>query len=428
MMRQIQILIITAASCLLLMQPLSAHEPIILPTPYYNDSLPIIPIGPLVFSGEVMPNPVSDLTLEIDTIYSLKPYTLSEPELPRWLTEAETRTRAILYIRQQLMSGPAHRIDYFAWELPEPPELLPITDAPVLPASRDIPAAIPSVPTLPDRLTRRHWLHTVALGVQFSQAYISPNWYQGGDNNVTLLINTQWSVKLNKVYHPNLLIENNIQYKLGLYSTPNDQYHKYSISEDNFQWNFTGGLKAFKKWYYSFNLQFKTQFLNNYAANSYDRKASFLSPGELNLGLGMTYSTLNKKRGLKFQTSIAPLSYNLRTCIDPQVDPTQFNIKTGRKTANEVGSNADITMTWQLTGNILWSSRIFLFTDYKYFAGDWENTFSFTINRFLSTQIYIHGRYDTSAGNNTKGWKRWMLKEILSFGFAYNFSTIPPKK
>ena len=39
--------------------------------------------------------------------------------------------------------------------------------------------------------------------------------------------------------------------------------HKYNISEDIFQWNMKAGVKAFKKWFYSFNLQFKTQMLVN---------------------------------------------------------------------------------------------------------------------------------------------------------------------
>ena len=52
-------------------------------------------------------------------------------------------------------------------------------------------------------------------------------------------------------------------------------------------------------------------------------------------------------------------------------------------------------------------------------------TLSFDINKYLSTQIYAHLRYDTSTGRiaNTD-WHRWQLKEILSFGFSYKFSTI----
>ena len=94
---------------------------------------------------------------------------------------------------------------------------------------------------------------------------------------------------------------------------------------------------------------------------------------------------------------------------------------------SQFGSNAELTMTWQLAPNISWRQRLFLFTNHFYHRGDWH-TFDFAINRFLSTQVYLHGRYDTSAPGSSKGWKKWMLKEILSFGFAYSFTTVPPKK
>lgn len=344
--------------------------------------------------------------------------------------EAERRGwNAYRMTAQRIMMGPSHTIHFFASELPEPPQLMPLTDVPVAPTTKAVPESLPTeAPAVQQHLNPRHWLHLANANVQFSQAYISPNWYQGGENNLTLLVSGLWNVKLNPAYHPNLLFENNIQYKLGLYSTPHDEYHKYNISEDQFQWNMTAGLKAFRKWYYSFTMQFKTQFLNNYGSNSLTRKASFLSPGELNIGVGMTYSVSNEKRGITFKASLAPLSYNLKTCIDPEVDPTLFGLEPGHKTISEIGSSAELTMKWQLTSNITWSSRLFLFTDYNNFTGDLENTFSFSINRFLSTQIYVHGRYDTNAGTDKKGWKKWMLKEILSFGFTYAFSTVPPKK
>ncbi len=330
---------------------------------------------------------------------------------------------------QRIMLGPSHTIHYFASDLPEPPQLMPLTDVPVAPIAKAVPESLPTeAPVVKQHLNPRHWLHLANANVQFSQAYISPNWYQGGENSLTLLVSALWNVKLNPAYHTDLLFENSVQYKLGLYSTPNDRYHKYNISEDQFQWNLTAGLKALRKWYYSFNLQFKTQILNNYGANSLTRKASFLSPGELTMGVGMTYSVSNPKRGITFKASMAPLSYNLKTCIDQQVDHEPLGMTADVKTLSEIGSSAELTMKWQLTSNITWSSRLFLFTNYKYFNGDIENTFNFTINRFLSTQIYIHGRYDTQVSGDKKGWKKWMLKEILSFGFSYSFSTVPPKK
>ena len=78
-------------------------------------------------------------------------------------------------------------------------------------------------------------------------------------------------------------------------------------------------------------------------------------------------------------------------------------------------------MNWKITYNILYQSRLFLFTDYSRFQGDWEHTFKFNINRYLSTNIYAHMRYDTSSVRE-RGWSKFQFKEILSFGFSYTFA------
>ncbi len=348
---------------------------------------------------------------------------------PLWVGNQVKAMEIVDRTRYDIMISNPGEVVYIQSLLPDPPEL---TDRrPNL--SEEIIADIPeeiledNTPAAIDDIKAINWLHTFNGSVQFSQAYLSPNWYQGGHNSLSLLANLFWNVKLNEVYHPDLLVDNTVSYKLALNSTPQDTKHKYSVSEDIFQWNFKFGVKAFNKWFYSFTSQFKTQLMNTYGENSSIRKASFLSPGSLTLGLGMTYSTTNKPKTLKFNASISPLSYNLNTCIDPKIDPTQYNIPVGAKTKSEIGSNAELTLEWQLSSNIMWRSRLFAFTNYEYFLSDWENTINFSINRFLSTQIYVHLRYDSSTEiadvDATKRWRYWMLKEMLSFGFSYTFST-----
>ncbi len=344
---------------------------------------------------------------------------------PEWLTRSMAESRFILDVMQSVMVNSPNKIDYLYSTLPEP----------VRPPADDTSfhtflqrLSLPEIDRTKAEIEvaeieKRHWLHVFNTGIHFSQAYVSPNWYQGGNNYLALLFNFLWDVNLNQVYHPNLLFQNTVSYKLSLNSNPKEQLHRYNISEDIFQWNMKAGVKAFQKWFYSFTLQFKTQFLVNYPADSWTRTASFLSPSDLNLGLGMTYSTANKKKTLKFVASISPISYNLRTCIDPKVDHAQFNIKPGHKYHNEIGSTAELTLDWKWASNITYRSRLFLFSNYDYFLSDWENTISFNINRFLSTQIYVHLRYDTSSDASVNRWRHLMLKEILSFGFTYAFST-----
>lgn len=362
-------------------------------------------------------------TLPIEVSYS--PYGRESYEFDGFVPSRSSHVAdELLYA--YMMSHP-EQIQYLSWTLPEPPKLLPAEDRTgeflmqdVFPAH--VEEATPA-PVMLEDIKRTNWLQKLDAGVQFSQAYLSPNWYQGGTNNLSLLINFLWEVKLNEVYHPSLLFSSTLSYKLGLYSTPQDSLHKYSVSEDLFQYNLKFGIRAKRKWFYSVTAQFKTQFLNNYGENSHTRKAAFLSPGELNFGLGMTYASTSKKGKMKLNLSLAPVSYNLKTCIDELVDPTQFSIPEGIKSKSQVGSSAEGTMEWQMTSNISWRSRLFLFSNYDDFQGDWENTFNFSINRFLSTQIYAHLRFDTASEPAMSSWRHWMFKEILSFGFRYAFST-----
>lgn len=286
-----------------------------------------------------------------------------------------------------------------------------------------------SLEDMPDlygpKIKHRNWLHSFNGSLQFSQAYISPNWYQGGNNNLNMLLNTEFNVKLNEAFHPNLLFETSVKYKLAMNSAPDDSLRNYSISEDLFQLNSKFGVRAAKRWFYSIQVQFKTQLFNGYKSNTNELKASFLSPGELNVGLGMTYNYANKKKTFTFDASVSPLSYNLKTCTNPRMDETAFDIKAGRKSASQIGSSGEGKLKWCIAHNITLTSRLFLFSDYKYFQGDLENTLSFAINRFLSTQINVNLRYDSSTPRiDGTNWHKLQVKEILSFGFAYNFKNL----
>ena len=276
-------------------------------------------------------------------------------------------------------------------------------------------------------IEKKHWLRTFNASLQFSQAYVSPNWYQGGNNNLNIIANIFYNVKLNPAFHPNLLFETTMQYKLGLNGAPEDSLRTYSISEDLLQVNSTFGYKAARNWYYSITGQFKTQVLNAYTPNTDKRTASFLSPADLNLGLGMTYNHTNAKKTFVFDASISPLSFNMKICTAPndKLAHSNFGIDPDKNFAIEIGSSAEAKMTWKICDNISWRSRLFFFTDYSYLQADWENTIAFDINRYLTTQIFVHARYDTStpAVENAK-WHKLQLKEILSFGVAYKFSSL----
>ena len=340
-----------------------------------------------------------------------------------WLKSSLANNQKVRGMRYNAMIYAPQNVQYNQKDLPVPPKTYVIAPNPT---NRMVTIEEKKYTNLEKAqagaVKVRNWIHSFNSSIQLSQAYLSENWYQGGENNINVLGNFVWNVKLNNNIHKKLLFENSVQYKVSINSAPQDTIRGYSISQDLFQVNTKFGYKAIKKWYYSATLRFKTQLLNNYASNTNNMKTSILSPAELNVGLGMTYSTTSKKNALKFDMSISPLSMDMNICREiKKIDPTSFGIDEGKHFKAAYGSNLEAKMTWKICDEVTWSSRLFAFTNYERVQSDWENTLNFSINKYLSTKLYAHLRYDDSVTKDPS-WKYWQFNEVLSFGFNYTFS------
>ena len=279
-----------------------------------------------------------------------------------------------------------------------------------MPDGKELNLASPPKPKL--------WKHNFSSSVQVSQAYISENWYQGGESNFNIISDQLFSTSFDN--KRKLIFTASVQWKLGVNTSPSDTCHAYKVNEDLFQVNSKFGIKAIKDWYYTVSLVFKTQFFNSYPANSNDKTASLLSPGELNLGVGMSYNKKIEER--KFETSImlSPLSYNLKFSMDKEIAALS-GIPDEKLFQNQVGSSVEATFKWEFYPNLSWTARVFYFTNYKYAQSDIETGMDIAFNRYFSTKIYLHARYDDSIEKNKHG-NYFQFKELLSFGFNYKFN------
>ena len=343
-----------------------------------------------------------------------------------WIDRAQQRWGRTHDTRYRLMINKPELVPFNENVLPKPPKEVVVETSPADAELQVEPRNLATEQFKPiDRreVKVHNWLHSFVGSLQGTQAYISNNWYQGGENNLNLLADVQWACNLNQKLHPNWLFNNTLHYKLGVATAKGDTLRNYSINEDNFQFSSQVGYKAVKNWYYSATLFFKTQLLNSYVTNSKTLAASLLSSGELNLGLGMTYNYKDQEGYKTLTLSIAPLSYNMKICRDiEKIDPTKFGIEAGHHFKHSFGSTVEMKFEWKITPSINWKTRLYAFTDYKYVQGDWENTLVFYVNSFLSTQIFTHLRYDKSRPWN-QDWRYWQFKEILSFGLTYKFAT-----
>ncbi len=379
-------------------------------------TLPAVFFMPAVYGSFEFDNPLAIG----DTIHS------GNPAL-RWTEDAAVLSRQATSLRYHLFFKHPELVRYNLSTLPQAPQQYVATvDPRDFSISTTLVEMDTKVPTIaPTQVRRRHWIREFSTSLHFSQAYVSPNWYQGGSNNLNALFNIFYNVKLNQEYHPNLLFETTAQYKLGLNNAPDDELHNYNITEDLFQINTTFGVKAAHRWYYSFTGQFKTQVVKSYKSNTTTLKSAFLSPGELTAGVGMTYNFVNKPKTFTFDASIAPISYNLKICTNDLVDHASVGVDEGHSTKSSFGSTTELRISWKMARNITFASRIFAFTNYDYFQADWENTLTCDINRFFTTTIYAHARYDTKTPRTAdSSWHKFQLKEIFSIGFSYKFSSL----
>ncbi len=261
------------------------------------------------------------------------------------------------------------------------------------------------------------WTKRASVLTQFSQNMVTNNWYQGGNSNMSVLgvLNAQFNYDNKK----NIQFENNAEWRMGFYFV-DDSTALRAINTNNDLLRIISklGYKINGNWFYSGNVEFSTQLLNNYrAVNSNTLKSSFLSPIRLNAGVGLDY-----KYQKFFSLALSPIAYKYIYILekDPKVlNPNLFGIKTGEYKLSEIGSSLRAQASYAPSKEIQLDSKLYFFTNYQKVEIDWEIIGNFTINRFLSTRLSLNPRYDNTI-LLTKGEKaRLQFKEFLSFGFAY---------
>jgi hypothetical protein len=282
--------------------------------------------------------------------------------------------------------------------------------------------------TRPERFRpkQKYWFYSGNHRIQLSQNYISKNWYKGGVRNLNL-INTH---NLSFNYKKNKFQTNNfVEWKLNIYTNPNDTLRIYRLAEDLVRTYSDFGIQAFNNWYYSSNIEIKTQLFKNFKENSLPAISSVFSPVYVNMGIfGMKYQIEKrdpkiKGRRINFNTDISPLSIQYTGILNKNIDDvTRFGVEKGKRHLTNFGSTVNAKLIIDFNRNVNFTSRFYYFTNYEKVTAESENTLNMPINRYFSTTIYLFVRYDDNKQLvKDPTWGYFQVNELISFGFNYKW-------
>lgn len=253
--------------------------------------------------------------------------------------------------------------------------------------------------------------------MQFLQNYVSSNWYKGGESSYSMV----GSMTMQATYNNKQKVrwDNKLELKLGFITSRGDSLHKFKTSEDLIRYTGKLGLQASKRWYYTFQLLTYTQFTKGYKSNQSKVYSDFMSPFVVNLSLGMDYSLSWFHKHLNGTVHLAPLAGNFKYVGRTGLE-SSYGLDEGKHSLTDYGSEFTADLTWKFSDNISWKTRLYGYTTYSRSELEWENTFSFKFNRFISSNIFVYPRFDDSTSRDDHhGY--WQFKEYASLGFSFSF-------
>ena len=276
--------------------------------------------------------------------------------------------------------------------------------------------------TLADTL----WKFSGTTSLNLSQLSLT-NWAAGGDNSLSgnALINVSANYAKDKVSW-----ENTLTLGFGLIKQGSDPTRK---SDDQIDLASKLGLKASDKWFYTGLLGFKTQFAQGYD-NPGDANrlkiSNFMSPGYLNLSLGMDY-----KPSEVFSLFLSPLSTKFTFVLDEDLSAAgSFGLDPGKTSRAEFGAYIKMAFKKEILKNVTLDTKVDFFSNYldnpQKVDVNWDLLLTFTINDYLSASLltqFIYD-YDIKFGTDTTGDgvpdtfdAKVQFKELFGLGLTYSF-------
>ena len=243
------------------------------------------------------------------------------------------------------------------------------------------------------------------------------HWVGGGDKfslSVISFLNVYAFYKKGK--H---IWDNNLDLGYGLVKTTSLGERK---SDDRIDLLSKYGYEIAPKWYLGALFNFRTQFANGYtyAKDNLNRDVKTLSsasfaPAYVLLSLGIDYRPVDY-----FSIFISPITERWVIVSNDSLSAAgAYGVDPGKKSSNELGAFLSAKFNKEIAKNIVYTSRLDLFSNYKrkpqnvdlYFT----NVLAMKVNKYISANIALDLLYDDDAVQHLQ------VRQLLGIGMTAKF-------
>lgn len=278
-----------------------------------------------------------------------------------------------------------------------------------------------------------YWKFAGRTSLTFTQNFISPNWYQGGESNYAMLATID--LDLNYDNQDRISWTNHFDFDLGFATYPSDTYHQIKTNTDKIRLESTFGYKLVQYLDLAAKVKGETQTLPYYPSNAEAFSSNFLAPLDVNASLGLNYKP--EFGNFKMEVFLAPISsYNFRYVRFANLAPSFGLVDADGnplRLRHDFGTQLVVTIpTYKLTSFLDVYSRL----EY-YLSGytdnepgvrnffQWETKFNVALSKYFTASLMLHTRFDDTIvlGEDevSKKWGHWQFQELFTLGVAYTW-------
>jgi len=259
----------------------------------------------------------------------------------------------------------------------------------------------------------------------FTQMFLD-HWVKGGNSSFAFLavLKGAANYSLGKIKW-----ENSAEFRNGWIRQGGD-IKQTQKNDDKVEFISRFGVSAFKKWYYSTEVDVETQLFNGYNYTTDKLISGYLSPVKTSLKIGLDYKPSNNLSLL-----LSPLTSKTVYIRDTaRIDQTTYGIDADKKRLWKPGLNLDFTYKRDLIANVTYETKYKMFINYlapfSKFDVNWENTVTARLTNLITMTFMLYLIYDddvtfatnkVNAAGGTIYEPSWQVKEMITVGLTYKF-------